>query len=438
MIKTTITLQGLRRRIYLKAKADPSHRFWGMYVHVCKEVTLQQAYKHVKLNRGSAGIDGQSFEQIEQAGVDQFLEEIRKELVTETFYPQRNRIKEIPKDGGRVRRLGIPTIRDRVVQCALKLILEPVFEADFQEGSYGYRPKRTAHEAIERVSQAIVREHIRVIDLDLKSYFDTIRHDLLLKKVAERIADNSIMRLLRRILKAGGKRGVPQGGVISPLLSNLYLNEVDKMLEKAKQVTRKGRYTYLEYARFADDLVILVDRYRKWDWLYIGVKKRLKEELTKVGVEINRDKTKEVDLARGETFSFLGFDYRLITSSRGNRIPLTTPRGSSRTKLLRRLKEVFRRYRSQPVESVISEVNPIVRGWVNYYRIGNSAECFGYVNDWLIKKVRRHMMKARGRKGFGWKRWSRTLIYNDLGLYNDYKIKYHRSQKARPAQYVHK
>ncbi len=150
-----------------------------------------------------------------------------------------------------------------MVQGALKLILEPIFEADFQEGSYGYRPKRTAHQAVERVAAAVIQRKTRVIDVDLRSYFDTVRHDVLLRKVACRVNDKQIMRLLKQILKVGGKRGVPQGGVISPLLSNIYLNEVDKMLEKAKEVTRHERYTYLEYARFADDLIILVDGYKQ-------------------------------------------------------------------------------------------------------------------------------------------------------------------------------
>ena len=169
-----------------------------------------------------------------------------------------------------------------MVQGALKLVLEPIFEADFQEGSYGYRPKRTAHAAIDRVAAAVVKNKTRVIDLDLRSYFDNVRHDTLMKKVAERVNDDDVMRLLKLIFKAGVSEGVPQGGVISPLLSNIYLNEVDKMLERAKEVTRHGRFTYIEYARFADDLIILVDGYRKWKWLLEAAYRRLLEEL-KVG-----------------------------------------------------------------------------------------------------------------------------------------------------------
>ena len=248
MIKASINLQDLRDKIYRKAKAEKTWRFWGLYVHVCKMETLEEAYKMAKKNNGAPGIDGVTFEAIENKGLREFLVQIRNELIADTYVPLRNRRKEIPKDNGQVRVLGIPCIRDRVVQGAVKLILEPIFESDFQEGSYGYRPKRTAHAAVDRVATAIVHNKTKVIDVDLKAYFDNVRHDLLLKKIAERVDDGQVMRVLKLMLKASGKRGVPQGGVISPLLSNIYLNEVDKMLERAKEVTRQGRYTYIEYA----------------------------------------------------------------------------------------------------------------------------------------------------------------------------------------------
>ncbi len=425
MIKASISLQNLRRKIYLKAKSDKTWRFWGLHAHVCKMKTLQQAYRDAKENNGAPGIDGVTFADIEKAGVEAFLEQIQIELVSGTYRPLRNRIKVIPKDSDKVRVLGIPAIRDRVVQGALKLILEPIFEADFQEGSYGYRPKRTAHAAVDRVAEAVVKNKTRVIDLDLKAYFDNVRHDILLKKVAERINDDKVMRLLKLILKAGGKRGVPQGGVISPLLSNIYLNEVDKMLERAKEVTRYGRFTYIEYARFADDLVVLVDGFRKWEWLQKAAHKRLVEEFEKLDVQMNQEKTRIVDLSRDETFSFLGFDYRRVKTRRGVWGVRVTPRMIARTALLQELKEVFRRHQSQPVDRVIYLINPILRGWVNYFRVGNSSECLGYIKDWVEKKIRRHLMRARKRRGFGWNRWSRAWFYDTLGLFNDYGVRYY-------------
>ncbi|WFU62558.1 reverse transcriptase domain-containing protein [Bradyrhizobium brasilense] len=196
-----------------------------------------------------------TFEAIEARGVEWLLEQLRDELTGRTYKPLPARRQEIPKDGGKFRILSIPAIRDRVVQGALKLILEPVFEADFQPGSFGYRPKRAAHDAIKRVAKAVVQRKTRILDFDLKAYFDNVRHDRLLENVAQRIDDADIMHLLKIMLKASGKKGLPQGGVISPLLSNLYLNEVDRMLEREREVTRSGKYTYVEYARFADDLV---------------------------------------------------------------------------------------------------------------------------------------------------------------------------------------
>src|SRR6516165_2598215 len=368
MTKASIDLQDLRRRIYVKAKAEPSWRFWGLYVHVCKVETLRAAYEMAKQNDGAPGVDGVTFEAIEAQGAEALLEQLRDELTGRTYKPLPARRQEIPKDGGKVRVLSIPAIRDRVVQGALKLILEPVFEAHFQPGSFGYRPKRTAHDAIKRVADAIVQRKTRVLDFDQRAYFDNVRHDRLLEKVAQRVDDVDIMHLLKVMLKASGKKGVPQGGVISPLLSNLYLNEVDRMLERAREVTRKGKYTYIEYARFADDLVILIDAYKRHDWLVGAVDKRLREE--------------------------------------------------------------FGRYRSQSIERVINLINPVLRGWVNYFAVGHSSECFSFIKDWVEKKVRRQLAHAQKRKGFGWERWSRPWLYDTLGLFNGYRVRRDRLKVA--------
>ena len=352
MIKAPIDLQDLRRRLYVKAKAEPSWRFWGLYVHVCKHETLQQAYRLAKANDGAPGSDGVTFEAIEAGGLDAFIDQLHQELVQRTYRPLRLRKVAIPKAGGGSRGLSIPTIRDRVVQGALKLILEPIFEADFQPGSFGYRPKKSAHDAIQRVSEAILTCKTYVIDLDLRSYFDTVRHHIVLEKVARRINDDEVMQLLKLILKASGKRGVPQGGVISPLLSNVYLNEVDKMLERAKRVTRYRQLTVVEYARFADDLVVLVNAHPRQRWLREAVEKRLREEFAKLEVEVNEEKSHRVDLSRGESFGFLGFEFRRVRSRAGRWMPLYRPQMKKRTALLRRLKVIFRRLRSQPVRGL--------------------------------------------------------------------------------------
>jgi len=241
--------------------------------------------------------------------------------------------------------------------------------------------------------------------------------------------------LLKLILKASGKIGVPQGGVISPVLSNLYLNEVDRMLEKAKTVTQTGQWTHIEYARYADDLVILIDGHPRHAWLLKAVNRRLREELAKLHVELNEEKSRSVDLAKGESFGFLGFDVRRVRSLRGVWRSHTTPKLKKRTALLRKLKAIFRRYRSQPLGWVVQAINPILRGWVRYFRIGNSSDCFAFVRRWVEQKVRRHVMRARKRTGFGWRKWSMAWVYRGLGLFDEYLVRYYKPrQKAMPAE----
>lgn len=424
MTKAPISLQDLRRRIYVKAKSEPSWRFWGLYVHVCKMETLVEAYRLARRNNGSPGIDGVTFSDIEHQGQIEFLREIQEELVRQTYKPSRVRKQLIPKSNGKVRELSIPTIKDRVVQGALKLILEAIFEADFQSGSYGYRPKRTAHQAVAKVVNSIIRGKTQVIDLDLKSYFDNVVHHTILEKVAKRIDDHNILKLLRMILKSSGKRGVPQGGVISPLLSNLYLNEVDKMLEKAKLVTQSNGYTNIEYVRFADDIVVLVQGFKTKRWLIKAVQTRLNEEFDRLGVSVNEEKTRVVDLTSDESFTFLGFQFRQIIRRNGNRLVMFSPEITKRALLCQRIRDVFRRFRSQPIEEVIVRINPILRGWLNYFRVGHASRHFSYIRDWVEERIRRHIMRSQKRGGYGWKRWSRAQLERWLGLYTDYAIRY--------------
>jgi group II intron reverse transcriptase/maturase len=212
MIKAPGSLQELRRRIYRKAKSEPQHRFWGMFVHVANIETIEEAYRVARRNGGAAGIDGQTFAAIEATGVDAFLQTIRTDLLTGTYKPGANRRVEIPKDKGKVRVLQIPSIRDRVVQGALKLILESIFEADFCPNSYGFRPNRSPHQALAEVRRSLLRRMNVVIDVDLARYFDTIRHSVLLEKIARRVQDPQVMRLVKQVLKAGGKVGAQQGG----------------------------------------------------------------------------------------------------------------------------------------------------------------------------------------------------------------------------------
>ena len=433
MIKASIRLQELRRKIYIKAKADRQWRFWGLYGHITKPEVLQEAYRLAKANKGAPGIDGRSFDDVEQEGLEGFLEGIRQELLEQTYRPRPNRRVEIPKGNGKTRLLGIPTIKDRVVQGAVKLILEPIFEADFKGCSYGYRPRRSAHQALDRVTVGILRGLTRVVDVDLSGYFDNIRHHLLLEKVGRRVQDDEVMHLLKLILKANGKKGVPQGGIISPLLSNLYLNDVDEMMERAREVTRRKGYENMGFVRSADDMVILVHGHPSEDWLLRAVQKRLMEELEKLQVQMNEEKTTVVNLKEGGCFSFLGFDFRLNRNRKGQTYVSKTPRKKKRKEIGEKVKAVLKANWNQPLREVIQAVNAVVRGWVNYFRIGNSTRTFNMVRYEVERKVRKFVSKRQKRRGFGWRRWSREEIYQKWGLYRDYRIQY-LYPKAAPAR----
>jgi len=420
-------MQDLRRKLYVKAKAETSWRFWGLYTHICKLEVLKEAYNQAKRNGGAPGIDGVTFQSLETGDLNAYLNALRVELLEQTYQPIRGRQVKIPKaDGKSTRTLTIPSIKDRIVQGAVKLILEPIFEADFQEGSFGYRPKRQAQRAIERVKQSIaLKQKTQIIDVDISKFFDNVKHDILLRKVAERVNDGKVLHLVKLILKSTGKRGLPQGGPLSPLLSNVYLNDIDKMLEKAKAVTTHRGCSNIEYVRFADDLLIMVDGYAKNRWLVGASIKRLNEELSTLGLTLNTQKTKIVNLEKiGTTFSFLGFDFRSIYVRKGVIGIITTPKKQSRVELQRKLKKVFKRKRSRSIKEVIPIINPILRGWVNYYRCGNSANCFNLVQDYVNKKIRRHIYRAKQERGFGWKRWSNEQIVRYTGVYHDYEIRY--------------
>ena len=221
------------------------------------------------------------------------------------------------------------------------------------------------------------------------------------------------------------------GGVISPLLSNIYLNEVDRMLERAREVTRDGRWTRVEYARFADDIVVLVNGHPRHERLFGQVSRRLREELASLEVEVNEEKTRDVDLTRGESFDYLGFAFRRMRSRRGKWFAHRQPTMKKRTALLKRLRAVFRSHRSQPVNRAIEEINPILRGWVNYFAHGHASRSFSYVRYWVEKKVRRHLARNSKRSGFGWKRRSTTWLHTHLGLFDGYRARWPR-QKALP------
>jgi group II intron reverse transcriptase/maturase len=425
MTKAPISLHELRRRIYREAKADKTHRFWGIYVHITKIETLAEAYRHAKRNGGAPGIDGLTFEDIENSGVEQFLIGVQEELKTGRYKPRANRRVEIPKGDGKTRMLQIPCIRDRVVQGALKLVLEAVFEADFCPNSYGYRPKRSPARALAEVRRSIVRRMSTVIDVDLSKYFDTIRHTVLLQKIARRVQDPDVLRLVKLVIKAAGKIGVPQGGPFSPLAANIYLTDVDWYFDAIRVKTAQDGYEAVNYHRFADDIVITVSgHHTKKGWAPLA-RKRLLEQLEPLGVKLNEEKTKIVDVLKGEAFGYLGFDIRRVLNRKGSgHFILLTPKKKARQAMKAKIRDIIRNGGALSMREIIGQINAAVAGWVEYFRVGNASRAFSEIRDYIEMKVRTLLTrrKRRQKRSVGWRRWSNEYLYGVLGLYWDWKI----------------
>ena len=426
MTKASGSLQELRRRIYRKAKSDKTHRFWGLFVHIAKSETLDEAYRIAKRNGGAPGIDDLSFADIEASGRTVFLAEIQADLKTGRYEPKPNRKVEIPKSNGKVRVLQVPCIRDRVVQGALKLILEAVFEADFCPNSYGFRPKRSPHRALAEVRRSVLRRMSTVVDVDLSRYFDTIQHSTLLGKIAKRIQDPQVMHLVKQVIKAAGKVGVPQGGPFSPLAANIYLNEIDWMFDEIRRKTAQGPYEAVNYHRFADDIVITVSgHHTKRGWAERALQ-RLREQLVPLGVELNTEKTIVVDTLKEDAFGFLGFDLRRVRKRAGNGyFVLMTPKKKARQAIKAKIRDIIRHGGATPMPRLIAKLNATVAGWANYFRVGNASRAFSEVRDYLEMKVRTLLTRRKRRKkrSVGWRRWSNEYLYGVLGLYWDWKTR---------------
>jgi RNA-directed DNA polymerase len=267
----------------------------------------------------------------------------------------------------------------------------------------------------------------RAIDLDLKSFFDTVRHDLMLERLARRIQDDDVMWLAKRILKSGGKRGLPQGSVVGPLFANVFLDDVDRMLEKAQTATKQGRYDVVQYTRYADDLVVLVSKHPTAAHWAAVVERRLREEIAKLDLTVNEDKTQVVDFGAGEPFDFLGYTFRYVAQrgAPGKKMVLARPQKKKRTEVLRRLRRRLKTLLHVPIKKVVQEfVNPIVRGWVSYFQWGNSGRDLSSVRQDVERKVRRFATRQRPKRRGGrtWTTWSAEEIYGKWGLYSDYHV----------------
>lgn len=429
MLTTPDKIRTLQRKLYCKAKQEPAFRFYTLYDKVHRTDILTHAYHLVRANKGAPGVDGVSFESIEEEeGKGYFLQQLEEDLREKRYRCQPVRRVWIPKPDGSQRPLGIPTIRDRVVQTALKLVVEPIFEADFCESSYGFRPKRSAHDAAEAITKGLLAGHRRVIDADLSKYFDTIPHAKLMAVVAERISDKAVLALINQWLKApiveekdGGKRqvvsggkgnrfGTPQGGVISPLLANLYLHLLDRIWERWN-LTQRYR---AKIVRYADDLVILCKDSVE------GPLHTLKAVLEKCDLRLNEKKTHIVN-SYEESFDFLGFNFKMRRSHRsGKYYPHTEPSRRSIERIKARVKEITHRRRTPvPLPLLVMEINQVTRGWSGYFHYGHSTRVMNRVKWFTEERVRKHLReryKVRTRTK-GYNRFTTDFLYRKLGLY---------------------
>jgi len=427
MLVTPVKIRTLQKKLYAKAKQEPGYRFYALYDKVYRADVLHHAYRLVRSNKGAPGIDGVSFETIEAAeGVERFLEGLAAEVKDRTYRPMPVRRVMIPKPDGSQRPLGIPTIRDRVVQMAVKLMIEPIFEADFCDCSYGFRPKRSAHDAMGEISSALRKGHTEVIDADLSKYFDTIPHAKLLAVVAERIADGGILHLIKQWLKApvvekskdgkdrtsggkGNRRGTPQGGVISPLLANLYLHLLDRIWER---YGLEWKYA-ARLVRYADDMVLLCAK---------GTAKplaMLRYILDRLELRLNETKTKVIN-AWDESFDFLGFEVRMSRGRSGNAYPHIQPSKRSVKRINARLTELTRRNLTPiPLPTIVRRVNQSLRGWSCYFDYANSTQVFGDVRRHAEERLRTHLRKRHKVKArrIGQGRYPNRVLYERCGLY---------------------
>ena len=400
-LETPEAIRRLQRKLYRKAKEEPGYRFYLLYDKIYREDILAHAYELAKAHRGAPGVDGQTFAEIESRGREEWLKGLRQELRARRYQPQPVRRVMIPKPGGGERPLGIPTIRDRVVQTAAKLVLEPIFEADLEPSAYGYRPKRSAQDAIRKVHKLLCAGYTEVVDADLSKYFDTLPHQELLRSVARRIVDREVLRLIKRWLKVpveerdengkrrmtGGQqntRGTPQGGVVSPLLANLYMNRFLKYW----RITRRGEVLRSQIVNYADDFVILsrgcAAPARDWT----------RRVMTRLGLTLNEAKT-NLKEARQERFNFLGYTFGPQRYRKDGHWYLgASPSKKSVTRLKQKVRGLLQPSNTGSWPEVRDQLNRMLRGWSAYFRYGTRLLAYRAVDNYVLERVR-HFLSRR-------------------------------------------
>lgn len=422
-LQTPDRIRTLQRKLYRKAKAEPAFRFYVLYDKICRDDILHHAYRLARVNAGSPGVDGVTFAQIETAGVQEWLTGLREELVSQTYQPQPVRRVLIPKPGGGKRPLGIPTIRDRVVQTAAKLVLEPIYEADFEDSAYGYRPNRGGGQAVKEVHRLLCRGFTDVVDADLSGYFDSIPHSDLMRSVARRVVDRHVLHLIKMWLRApveerdsdgkrrmsGGRkatRGTPQGGVASPLLANIYMN---RFLKHWRQSVWDEAFR-AHIVSYADDFVILSRGYADEALAWTRV------VMTKLGLTLNEGKT-SVKNAREEHFDFLGYTFGPEHYRKDGHWYLgASPSRKSVQRLKGKVSDILVPGEMGAWPEVRSRLNSLLRGWSSYFSYGTRLQAYRAVDHHVYDRVRHFLARRHNEPGRGTRRFSHEYVHGEGGV----------------------